>query len=171
MAAEALEAPDTDEGTVRVVEFTLGDERFAIPVGDVDNIEELEDLTRIPRTGEAVEGVMDLRGEITAIIDLRVHLDVEEYDAAEQQVLVLDQSKDKQKLGFRVDRIHGVENYPESAVEDTEEVPELDTAGVEQRTIRAIIRGPSEESDFEPIGLVDVDEIVQLSRQARGTGR
>lgn len=167
MAAEALEAPDTDEGTVRVVEFTLGDERFAIPVGDVDNIEELEDLTRIPRTGEAVEGVMDLRGEITAIIDLRVHLDVEEYDAAEQQVLVLDQSMDKQKLGFKVDAIEGVESYDESDVDDTSEVPELETAGVERRVIGAIIRRPAEDSDFEPIGMIDAEEVIQLSRQGR----
>ncbi len=171
MAAEATEGTERREPTVRVVEFTLGGERFAVHVTDVDNIEDPEGVTRIPRTGEAIEGVMDLRGEITAIIDPRVHLDVDEVTGDEQQVLVIEQSKDKQKLGFRVDAIHGVENYPESAVEDTDAVPELDTAGVERRAIRAIVRGPSEESDFEPIGLVDVDEIIQLSRQAHGAGR
>ncbi|PSP78123.1 chemotaxis protein [Halobacteriales archaeon QS_1_68_20] len=172
MAAEATEGTERQEPTVRVVEFTLGGERFAVHVTDVDNIEDPEGVTRIPRTGEAIEGVMDLRGEITAIIDPRVHLDVDaEPTTEEQQVLVLDQSKDKQKLGFRVDRIHGVENYPESAVEDTEDFPELDSTGVQRQAIRAIIRGPSEESDFEPIGLVDADEIVRLSRQGRGAGR
>lgn len=167
MAAEALEASDPDERTVRVVEFTLGGERFAVEVGDVDNIEELAGLTRIPRTGEAIEGVMDLRGEITAIIDLRAHLDVEGEVPNEPQVLVVDQSKDKQKLGLKVDRINRVEPYAESEIEDASEVPDLGTAGVEQRIIEGIIQGPAEGSDFEPIAMIDVDEIVRRSRQGR----
>lgn len=165
MAAEALEESDSREGSVRVVEFMLGSERFAVTVGDVDNIEDIDEVTRIPRTGEAVEGVMDLRGEITAIINLRVYLDVDEPATEEQQVLVLDHKKDKQKIGLRVDQIAGVETYPEGYVDDTSDVPELEIAGVEQQAIRAIIRRPNEESDFEPVGLIDVDEIIQLSRQ------
>lgn len=167
MAAEALQATDVGDGTVRVVEFTLGDERFAVDVADVDNIEELADLTRIPRTSEAIEGVMDLRGEITAVIDLRVHLDVEGSVAEEPQVLVVDQSKDKQKLGLKVDRIDRVESYDEDAIEDTADVPDLGAGGVERRVIGAIIQGPAEDSDFEPIAMIDVDEIVMQSRQAR----
>lgn len=167
MAAEASE-PDVEveRTTVQVVEFVVGGERFAVDVADVDSIEELSGATRVPRTNEAIDGVMDLRGEITAIINPRVHLDVDsETVALEQQVLVLDQSKDKQKLGLRVDQVVGVEDYYESDVVDPENFSELESTGVTKSAIRAIIKRPSEESDFEPVGWIDVDEIVRLSRQ------
>ena len=167
MAAEATD-PDAEveRATVQVVEFVVGGERFAIDVDDVDSIEELTGATRVPRTNQAIDGVMDLRGEITAIINPRVHLDVDsETVAMEQQVLVLDQSKDKQKLGLRVDQVVGVEEYFESDVVDPENFAELDTTGVTKAAIQSIIKRPSEESDFEPVGWIDVDEIISLSRQ------
>lgn len=169
MAAEATESDAArSEPTVQVVEFRVGGERFAVDVGDVDSIEELTGATRVPRTNEAIDGVMDLRGEITAIIDPRVHLDVDpDAVAAEQQVLVLDQSMDKQKLGLRVDAVEGVEEYPESKVVDHGEFDQLETTGVEQRSIRAIIQRPSPDSEFEPVGWIDIDAIVDQSRTDR----
>lgn len=168
MAAEAT-GPEGDEGTVepttQVVEFTVSGERFAVSVGDVDSIEELTGTTRVPRTGEAIDGVMDLRGEITAIINPRVHLDVAtETVALEQQVLVLEQTKDKQKIGLRVDEVVGVEEYPESAIVDSEDVAELAAAGIDDRLISAIIKRDIPEGDFEPIGWINVDTIIELSR-------
>jgi chemotaxis signal transduction protein len=106
-----------------------------------------------------------VRGEITAILDPSVHLDVPGDPAADPQVLVLDHSKDKQKIGLRVGEVYGVEEYRESLLSDTDDVPELETAGVGEQAIAALLRRPSEESEFEPVGLIDVDELVRLSRQ------
>lgn len=169
MAAEGSE-PDEDadgpERTVQVVEFTLGGERFAVDVGDVDSIVDLTGSTRVPRTSEAIDGVMDLRGEITAIIDPRVYLDVDtETVADEQQVLVLDQSRDKQMLGLRVDRVVGVEDYSWDLVDDPGAFDELDSAGVRQSTIHSIIRKPTGDSEFEPVAWLDVMAIIEQSRQ------
>ena len=168
----AAEAPDTEDGTdgpgrtVQVVEFTLGGERFTVDVGDVDSIVELEGSTRVPRTSEAIDGVMDLRGEITAIIDPRVYLDVEaDPVTGEQQVLVLDQSRDKQKLGLRVDRVVGVEEYPVDRIDAPESFEELDTLGVREEIIDSIVRRPADGSDFEPVARLDVGAIVEESRQ------
>ncbi|MEF8756852.1 MAG: chemotaxis protein CheW [Halobacteriales archaeon] len=169
MAAEVSE-PDADERgpTVQVVEFTVAGERFAVDVHDVDSMEGLTELTRVPRTSDAIDGVMDLRGEITAVIDPRVHLDVDETASEdEQQVLVLDQTADKQKLGLRVDSVDGVEEYPESSVVDVEEFDELDSAGVRDRAIGAIVKAPSPDSEFDPVGVIDVVEIIDRSRRGR----
>lgn len=169
MAAEVSE-PDAAERepTVQVVEFTVAGERFAVDVHDVDSMEGLTGLTRVPRTSDAIDGVMDLRGEITAVIDPRVHLDVDEAASAdEQQVLVLDQTADKQKLGLRVDSVDGVEEYPESSVVDVEEFEQLDSAGVRDRAIGAIVKAPSPDSEFDPVGWIDVEEIIERSRLGR----
>lgn len=164
MAARASEREDTPEAEVHVVEFLIGGERFAIGVELMDNIVELEEPARVPRTSEAIEGVMDLRGEITAIIDPSVYLEVESDPPAEPQVLILDNSVDKQKLGFRVDDVVGVEDYPESAIEPPETVEELDTSGFEQGTIQSIIRSPPEGDNFDPIAWLDVEGIIERSR-------
>lgn len=164
MAADASEREGAPEPDVTVVEFLIGGERFAIGVELVDNIVELEESTRVPRTSEAIDGVMDLRGEITAVIDPAVYLDVEPDPTAESQVLVLEDSVDKQKLGLRVDDVVGVEAYPESAIEPPEAIDELDTSGIEQETIQSIVRRPPEEGSFEPIAWLDVEEIIGRSR-------
>lgn len=166
MATRASDPDDEAEPTVQVVEFLIGGERFATDVRDVDSIEELVGSTRVPRTSDAIDGVMDLRGEIMAILDPRVHLDVDDdAEDAEPQVLVLDQSKDKQKIGVRVDRVFGVENYPESAVVDGSDLEELGPPDADRRAIKAIIRRPSAEYDFEPVGWIDVDELIELARE------
>jgi purine-binding chemotaxis protein CheW len=170
MAAEASEdGADASGRTVQVVEFRLGSERFAIDVDDVDSIVELEGSTRVPRTSEAITGVMDLRGEITAIIDPRVYLDVAtDGDSAEIQVLVLDQTMDKQKLGLRVDQVVGVEEYDWNLVDDPGAFEELDTTGVREETIHSIIRRPTDETEFEPVAWLDVGAIIERSTQTQG---
>lgn len=168
MAADASEEDaERDVPTVQVVEFTVAGEQFAVDVMAVDSIEELGDITRVPRTNEAIAGVMDLRGEITAVIDPRVHLEVDPSRSlpAGAQVLVLDQSFDKQKLGLRVDRVDGVEEYPETDVVEHAEFEELDTVGVRERAIRSVIQKPSADSEFEPLGLIDVNELVERTRR------
>lgn len=169
MAAEASESDegaDAPERTVQVVEFMLGPERFAIDVGEVDSIVDLEGSTRVPRTTGAVDGVMDLRGEITAVINPRVFLDVAD-DADEHQVLVLDQDTDKQKLGLRVDLVVGVEEYGVSRVDAPETFDELDTTGIREEAIDSIIRRPVGD-DFDPVARLDVTAIIEASRQGTG---
>jgi purine-binding chemotaxis protein CheW len=171
----AADASATDEGTddgrtVQVVEFTLGGERFAVDVDDVDSIVELGESTRVPRTTEAITGVMDLRGEITAILDPRMYLDVGHTDDPEKQVLVLDQQMDKQKIGLQVDQVVGVEDYAHSLVDDPGSFDELDTTGVREEVIRSIIRRPTDGTEFEPVAWLDVGAIIERSTQTTGVG-
>lgn len=166
MAADASEREDVPEATVRIIEFRLGGERFAVGVGVVDSIVEFDDPTRVPRTPDAIHGVIDLRGEITAIIDPRAFLDVDpEVEPVDQRVLVLDESMDKQRIGLRVDEVIGVQEYPEDAVQSPDVIDELGTPRVKQRTIRSIVRRPHESDDLELFAWLDVEELVDLCRQ------
>jgi purine-binding chemotaxis protein CheW len=64
--------PPSGEGTtVQVVLFTLGDEVYGIEAGYVENIYPLEGLTPIPCTPDFVVGVVNLRGRIFSVVDLR----------------------------------------------------------------------------------------------------
>ena len=56
---------------IKVIVFQLADKEYAIPVSNVQGIEKLMHITRVPKTAKFVKGVINLRGVVTPIIDLR----------------------------------------------------------------------------------------------------
>lgn len=51
--------------------FTLGDEQYAVEVGKVREVLEFTEITRVPRTRDYMKGVINLRGSVVPVIDLR----------------------------------------------------------------------------------------------------
>ncbi|WP_226481775.1 chemotaxis protein CheW [Natrinema amylolyticum] len=137
---------DTGDGEEEVLlQFLfvgLGEHRLALPVDAVRTITEPPaELTRVPRSPPAIEGLMDLRGEITAVIDPRVHFPVSESRTGRERLLVLDRASDQQSVAIRVDDVIGVETIPESDVfdEDTVEASELSGDVLEHPLIAALV--------------------------------
>lgn len=143
-----------------VVEFMLGGEKCAIDIGTVDSIVEPKQVTRVPRAPAAVDGVMDLRGETTAIVDPREFLSIEGR-ASEQNILVLDRADDKQKIGIRVDEVTEVATYHEGQVDQNGELQGIQTAAIETELVKGVIRkGLHEDEDDEQVS--DVELVVWL---------
>ncbi|AXR78564.1 chemotaxis protein CheW [Natrarchaeobaculum sulfurireducens] len=108
---------DESEAHVRVVLFGVGEHRLAVPVDDVISITDVpDDLTWVPRTPDAIDGVTDLRGEVTAVLDPTVYFPVAEDRTGREQLLVFDSSDDEQSAALRVDDVLTVEAVPESNV-------------------------------------------------------
>ena len=61
----------TEQEVMKVIVFQLADKEYAIPVSHVQGIEKLMHITRVPKTPHFVKGVINLRGVVTPIIDLR----------------------------------------------------------------------------------------------------
>lgn len=124
---ESRRSTDDDEDYERFVLFTVGEHRLAVSVDAIKNTTGVPaDVTDVPRSPAAVEGVTDLRGEVTAVIDPRVYFptDVEPADA--QRLLVLDRPDDDQPAALRVDTVHQVESVPESDVLSAADVDDAD---------------------------------------------
>src|SRR5271157_968401 len=66
------------QGSIQIVEFILGKERFAIDLFDVKEVVEYTTITKLPNVPAYVKGIIDLRGEITTIIDLKHRLNITE---------------------------------------------------------------------------------------------
>jgi len=145
----------------QVVEFLLGEDVCAIDIDQVDSIVEVKKVTRIPRTPDAVDGVMDLRGETTAIIDPRSFLGVESdaVERDEQDVLVLDRPDDKQKVGIRVDEVREVSTYPEDRIDTDDDLSEFDTRSVEQEVSRGLIRKQNGDG-LDLVVWIDIDAVI-----------
>lgn len=149
------------EGEERqVVEFRLGDDVCAIAIDEVDSIVEITKVTRIPRTPDSIDGVMDLRGETTAIIEPKEFLGIDSGgETDEQKVLVLDRADDKQKVGIRVDEVLEVATYVTGQIDPAEDLENLATSGIDDRVTRGLIRKPVGD-DLELVSWLDVDAMI-----------
>lgn len=95
---------------VRHVVFRLAAERFALPLEAVREVVLPQPpFSRVPRTSDAVRGVMNLRGRVVAVVDLArlLGLPAQPLAAASGQVLILDQGK--RALGLLIGGVLGVE--------------------------------------------------------------
>jgi chemotaxis signal transduction protein len=153
------------------VVFHVGEHRFAMSVDAVKNIVKLGETTRVPRAANAIDGIMHLRGEITAIIDARSHFPtrVDEPPRNDQRVIVFDMPQDRQSAGIRVDTVEGVETFPLKYVIPSDEA---DANAADHPLIAALLHRVEGGERLEPVGLVDVERVVAASgstREARRT--
>ncbi|MCO8245259.1 MULTISPECIES: chemotaxis protein CheW [unclassified Haladaptatus] len=150
--------PSNEE--TQVVEFRLGEDVCAIDIEQVDSIVEVKKVTRIPRTPNSIEGVMDLRGETTAIIDPKEFLSVETGERGDD-VLVLDRPDDKQKIGIRVDEVLDVTTHAPERIDANDELENLDTRGIRDQISRGIIKKPNGDDDeLDLVIWVDIDKMI-----------
>lgn len=57
-------------GTVQLVTFQLGEEHFGVPIGAIQEVVRLPEITPVPEAPAFVEGVINLRGRILPVLDL-----------------------------------------------------------------------------------------------------
>ncbi|MDR5656859.1 chemotaxis protein CheW [Halodesulfurarchaeum sp. HSR-GB] len=151
MAPEKREETAAEPAT-EVVEFTLGAERCAIDIDAVDSIVEPKQITRVPRAPEAVEGVMDLRGETTAVVDPTLFLAIED-DGTAENILVLDRDGDKQKIGIRVGSVEEVTGYPPAQIDRNGDLAGIQTSAIEADLVQGVLR--------KHLGEVDEDGVPE----------
>ncbi|QDU35525.1 Chemotaxis protein CheW [Poriferisphaera corsica] len=108
VAADHGEAITTSEGELlQLVSFVVGDEEFAVPILSVQEINRMMQITRVPQSPEYVEGVINLRGKIIPVIDLRKRFDMGELkDTADARIIVIEVAN--RVIGFTVDRVNEV---------------------------------------------------------------
>lgn len=156
---EGDEEPEEHE---RVLVFSLGEQSYGLDVGDVRNIVEVGERTRVPRSGEAVDGIMDMRGDITAVIDPRKLLPVSEpvENEAQQRIVVFDRAQDKQSASIRVDAVEGVESFPVSQIRRSD--PDFGMPAGD--LVKGVVEIPSDdEADAAPaerISIIDPNRLL-----------
>ncbi len=105
-------------GTIQVVSFKIGDEEFGVNILQVQEINRLVQITQVPNAPDFIEGVMNLRGRIVPVVNLRKRfgLPQKEYDKNTRVVVV--ELNDK-TVGFIVDSVSEVLRFSNSDVEPT----------------------------------------------------
>ena len=131
-AKEQLKTDGTDE-LLQLVSFKVGEAEFGVDILRVKEINKMLELTIVPNTPEFVVGVVNLRGRIIPILNLRTRLGlpVKEYDL-ETRIIVVEM-EDK-TIGFIVDEVKEVLRIPKNI---TEPPPDI-VSGVDSDYITAI---------------------------------
>ncbi|MCL6586008.1 MAG: chemotaxis protein CheW [Anoxybacillus sp.] len=111
------------ESELKVIVFQLKNEEYAIPVQQVRSIEKVQHITRVPRTPKFVKGVINLRGVVTPIIDLRERFGIEAIPFNEQTRIII-VALDDMEVGLIVDAANDVLDLPVKSIEPPPEVIE-----------------------------------------------
>ena len=104
--------------------FTLGREEYGLPVLTVREIIKVMDITQVPQVPEHVLGVINLRGKVIPVIDLRRKFGLARQDHTEQTcIIVADVNLDATKvmMGMVVDSVSEVLNVTTTEIDETPE--------------------------------------------------
>ncbi|AFZ73141.1 chemotaxis protein CheW [Natronobacterium gregoryi] len=148
-----------DENTIQMLEFYLEESRHAIEIDLVSAIVEMKDITRFPRGPDAIDGVTDLRGEITGVLDPTVLLDVERNELSDDHYIVVIERDDEQKVGIRVSDVSQAVTYRESQIDETADAMEEDAAA-QHKFVEGIIK-KTEEDETTLVTWLDIDSIIE----------
>ena len=131
MSQETTQATETEQ----VLEFRLGEETYCVSIAFVTEIVEMGELTPIPNSPPHVEGIIDLRGSTTSIIDPKVGLEIG--GEIGRRIVIFDSQifDDDRSIGWAVDSVREVS---EVADEDVDESP------IDRGHVQGLIKRESE---------------------------
>lgn len=119
------EAGTTSEGTEaglagKYMSFKLAAEEYGLEILSVREIIGLMDITKVPRAQEYIRGVINLRGKVIPVVDLRLVFGMEQIEATEQTVIIVVQFTNgdtDMTMGILVDEVMEVLNIEAGQIE------------------------------------------------------
>lgn len=101
---------------LQLVTFTLGSEEYAVDILKVQEINRMKEITRVPNSPEYVEGVINLRGKVIPVVNLRKKFFLDEKESDERsRIMIMDIQGIT--MGLVVDSVSEVLRVPSNIVE------------------------------------------------------
>jgi purine-binding chemotaxis protein CheW len=97
----------THDELLQLVTFHIGDEEFGVDILNIQGINRMVEVTKVPNAPDYVEGIINLRGKVIPIIDLRKRLGMVEKEYDKNTRFIVVEMKDK-VIGFIVDSVNEV---------------------------------------------------------------
>jgi len=109
---DATLASSDGQGTRQYLTFFLGDEEYGVDILNVEEIKSGDRITRLPKTPDYILGVMNLRGDIVPVVDLRERFTIPRPENRVQRevvvILNIDSEAKKRVVGVIVDDVSDV---------------------------------------------------------------
>lgn len=149
MAANNTRAPE-DTNLIQLVTFKLGVEEFGVDILKVQEIIRLLPITKVPNAPKFVEGVINLRGKVIPVIDMRRRFGLPPGNR-DNSTRIKVMNLQGQVVGFVVDAVSQVLRIPESTVE----APPAVVAGIGSEYMRGVGK-----LDDRLLILLDLDKLL-----------
>jgi purine-binding chemotaxis protein CheW len=149
------ESAKEDRGA-QYVTFFLEKEEYALPIGQVQEINRVGEITRVPNAPDHVMGVINLRGKIVPVIELKKRLKLGKTEITRESRVVVVEAGPK-ILGLMVDRVAQVLHLTEDMIEQTPE----EIAGPKENYVKSVGK-----IDGRMVILLDLPKIVRREAAA-----
>ncbi len=143
-----------EDQLMQLVGFNIGTELFGVSILMVQEIIRSAPITTVPNSPDFIEGIINLRGNIVPVIDLRKRLNIyiKEMDYEKSWILIL--NVNDRVTGFIVDFVTKVLKIDEKTVEPP---PDIVVAGLESQYIRGVCK-----LDKNLLILLDFNRILRI---------
>ena len=129
-----------NDGVIEFISFSIGDDQYGVAIMSVREIKGWSGVTHLPKQPDYVRGVLNLRGVMVPIIDLRCRFGQGLTDASSMHVVIIVQIGDK-VVGLLADRVLDIVSFEASKIQ---KVPSV---------------GGAEQADFLS-GLITIDDAM-----------
>lgn len=138
-----------------IVIFCIGDEKFALTTDEVKSIEELQEIIPVPKAPDCIAGLVNLRGAILPVMDLRKRLGITEAHAGRDTVILIVEHGDE-SIGLIVDRVESVDQVSF----DVKPVPPEVAGGAVGRFYQSVL-----ETAKDKITIINKDNLFSLEER------
>jgi len=158
-SAETAAEKSQELSEVQLVTFMLGGEEYGVPISQIQEIDRLSKITKVPKAAQFVEGVTNLRGEVVPVLDTRKRFELEA-KASDDRSRIIIVELGGVKTGLIVDSVREVLSLPKK---DIAPPPEAIHSGIDQRFISGIGKV---DSGKRMVVLLDVEKILSKTERA-----
>ncbi|QSZ67459.1 purine-binding chemotaxis protein CheW [Methanofollis aquaemaris] len=145
-----------------VVEFEIGGTHYALDINLAREIVEMVPITPIPRAASHIAGIINLRGEITTILNLNRLLGLPEKTNAETRkiIILVSEAANGSNTGIIVDDVHSVLRV------GRDDVVQMDETMAKEAYVKGIIRASTDEKvtktqDENLIIWIDLQKVIE----------
>jgi len=144
-----------EDTLIQLVVFKLDKEEYGFEVSSVREIHDMEDVARVHRAASHIEGVVNLRGKLLTVVNLRKRFEMKAEGAPNPKIVVVDAPD--APVGFMVDEVVEVARVPAEAIE---KAPAYVTSGIEAQYVVGIVK-----LEGRLITLIDPMKVLELSEE------
>lgn len=132
MTENLINETEKNDGLLQFVTFYIGEELYGVNIYKVREVIKLLEITSVPRSANYVVGVINLRGQVIPVIDLRARLSLPVKDYDKHTRIIISEVKGK-NVGMIVDRMNKVERVAESNIKkETNVISSIDADFIER---------------------------------------
>ena len=115
MAEKSIET--TDNTTKQYIVVQIGNEKYGMDIGYVDNIIRMQKITRVPKAQSYFMGIINLRGEIVSVMSVRKKMGLEDDVFTNASRIIILKIEEKGLIGVIVDEVCEVVTLNDSEIE------------------------------------------------------